>query len=118
MALRFHLDEDTEEHALVLALRERGLDVKTCGESNLRSAGDNEQLCAAAKDCRVLVSYNIADFCRIHKELLQRDEHHAGIVLIQQQRLSVGEIVARLLRLAAALEAHEMNDRVEFLSHW
>lgn len=116
--LRFHLDEDTEAHALVRALRDRGIDVTTSSEATLNEVGDEEQLIWAATQGRALVTYNAADFCRLHTEFVGTGRHHAGIVIAEQQRLPVGEMMRHLLRLRAALNAEAMRDRLEFLNRW
>jgi hypothetical protein len=54
----------------------------------------------------------------LHKEFLFSGRQHMGIVVIEQQRLSVGERMRRLLRLSAALASPAMRDRLEFLSQW
>lgn len=117
-ALRFHLDEDTEAHALVRALRDRGADVTTTTETGLTEFTDEQQLGWATIQARVLVTYNAADFCRLHAEFLGSSRHHAGIVIAEQQRLAVGEMMRRLLRLRAAVDAGSMRDRLEFLNRW
>jgi len=116
--LRFHLDEDTEAHALVGALRERGVDVTTTSEARLTETSDQEQLIWTARQGRVLVTYNASDFCRLHSEFIGGGRHHTGIVIAEQQRLPVGEMMRRLLRLRAAVDAETMRDRLEFLNRW
>lgn len=116
--LRFHLDEDAEAHALVSALRERGVDVTTTSEARLNEITDEEQLIWTSRQDRTLVTYNVADFCRLHRDFVARGRHHAGIVIAEQQRLPVGEMMRRLLRLRAAVDAETMRDRLEFLNRW
>ncbi len=116
--IRFHLDEDTEAHALVQALRSRGIDVTTTAEAGLTEISDSEQVGWAFKEGRVLVTYNAADFYRLHAALVSMNQHHAGIVIAEQQRLPVGEMMRRLLRLRSRRSAESMQDRVEFLNHW
>jgi hypothetical protein len=118
MQLRFHLDEDTEEHALVRALRQRGLDVTTTAQMRLTASSDCEQLIWTSNQGRILVTHNVADFCQLHQTLLRNGEHHCGILIIEQQRFSVGEIMRRITRLASTLNPDQMRDRIEFLSHW
>ena len=115
---RLHLDEDAEAHALVRALRDRGVDLTTTSEAGLTEIDDAAQLAWAVRESRVLFTYNAADFCRLHAETLAAGGHHAGIVIAEQQRLPVGEIVRRVLRLRAALDATSMGDRLEFLNRW
>jgi predicted nuclease of predicted toxin-antitoxin system len=117
-ACQFHLDEDTESHALMRALRDRGVDLTTTSELGLGEASDEQQLEAAALAGRVLVTYNAADFCRLHGEYLRTGRHHAGIVIAAQQQHSAGDMMRRLLRLRSALDAEAMRDRLEFLSRW
>ena len=116
--LRFHLDEDAEAHALVRALRDRGIDVTTTSETGLAEVSDENQLIWTASQGRALVTYNAADFCRLHTEFIESGRHHSGIVIAEQQRLSVGEMLRHLLRLRAALDDQSMRDRIEFLNRW
>jgi len=117
-ALTFHFDEDAESHALVRALRDRGIDLTTSSELHLSEASDKEQLKVATQAGRVLVTYNAADFCRLHRESLRTGQHHTGIVIAEQQRFAVGEMMRRLLRLRAAIMPAAMFDRLEFLNRW
>lgn len=117
-ALAFHLDEDAESHALVRALRDRGIDLTTTSELRLGEASDEEQLKAAARAGRVLITYNAADFCRLQREWLRAGQHHAGIVIAEQQRFAAGEMMRCLLRLRAALLPPAMIDRLGFLNRW
>ena len=116
--LRLHLDEDTEAHALIRALRDRGVDVTTTSEAGLGEVSDEVQLVWATKEGRVLMTYNAADFCRLHGEFLRTDRRHAGIIVAEQQKLPVGEMVRRILRLRAEVDAETMRDRLEFLNRW
>jgi hypothetical protein len=49
---------------------------------------------------------------------LQQKRNHAGIILVQQQRYSMGEVMRGILQLIATKSAEEMIDQVEFLSAW
>ena len=116
--LRLHLDEDAEAHALVRALRGRGVDVSTTAEAGMTEISDEGQLTFATAASRVLLTYNAADFCRLHSEFTKAGRHHAGIIVAEQQRLPVGEMMRRILRLRAGLDAKTMRDRLEFLNRW
>jgi len=115
---RLHLDEDAEAHALVRALRDRGVDVSTSNEAGLIEISDEEQLLWATGKRRVLLTYNAADFCRLHGEFIREGRHHAGIIVAEQQKLPVGEMMRRILRLRAGLDAEAMRNRLEFLNRW
>jgi len=118
MTIRLYFDEDTMRHSLVRALRSRGIDVITALDVGMIERPDADHLAYASGQGRVLCSSNTGDYYRLHTELLARDESHAGIVLIAQQRYTVGDQMRRILKLIAVRSAADMRDRVEFLSAW
>jgi len=79
---------------------------------------DEGQLAFAAERYCVIYSYNVPDFCRIHKEWIASGREHSGIILAQQQQYSIGEQVRRILRLRSELSAEKMRNRLEFLTSW
>jgi Domain of unknown function (DUF5615) len=117
-ALRIHLDEDADAHALLNGLRHRGLDVTSSRERGLLRCLDDEQLAWASERLRAIYTYNAADFCRLHSEFLHHGRHHAGIIIGDQQTASIGEQIKRLIRINEAKTAEEMKDTLEFLSNW
>lgn len=116
--VRLYFDADSMERAVVSGLRARGIDATSALEVGMADSSDEEQLEFARTEGRVLSSFNVADFQRIHTQYLSQGETHAGIILAAQQRYSVGERIRRLQKLIAARSAEEMNDRLEFLSDW
>ncbi len=116
--IRLYFDEDIMDNDLVDALRARGIDVKIVSEAGMAGREDHEQLTYATEDRRVIYSANIGHFCELHTEVLAAARSHAGIVLCQQQRYTIGEQMHRLLRLIAAVTAEEMQNRLEFLGNW
>ena len=118
MTIRLYVDEDSCDADLMSALRLRGVDVVGPAESGMRGQSDDEQLKWAGEHRRVLYSSNRRDSYKIHSEVIRKGESHAGIILGQQQRYSVGEQMRRLLRLVNTVSAEEMRNRVEFLSAW
>jgi hypothetical protein len=118
MTIRLYCDEDSMRHALVLALRKRGVDVLTVLEAGTIEDQDERQLAFAASQGRAIYSYNVGDFCRLHAQWLAEGRSHAGIILAQQLQFSVGEQVRRLARLVDSLSEEEMRNRLEFLGRW
>lgn len=116
-AIRFYCDEDSQNQALLRALRSRGLDVTSAGEAGLLGRTDEEQLIWALEQGRVVFTHNVGDFCRLHTEFLREGKEHAGIV-VAGQGPSVGERLRRLLKLNDALTREEMRNRLEYLSNW
>ena len=79
---------------------------------------DEDHLEYATAQGRVLYSYNVGHYFRLHTAFLREGKAHAGIILARQQHYSVGEQMRRLLKLIAALSEEEMKNRLEFLSAW
>jgi len=104
--------------ALVRALRARGVDVLTALDAGMIERSDEEHLKNATKEGRVLYSFNVGDFYRLHQEYLARGKSHAGIILARQQRYTAGEQMRRLLKLIATKSAEKMKNQVEFLGTW
>ncbi len=103
---------------LVDALRARSVDLRTAYEAGMIQREDHEHLAYATREGRVLYSFNVRHFCRLHAETLAGGRNHAGIVVCGQQRYGVGEQMRRLLNLLVAKTAEEMQNRLEFLSDW
>jgi cation transport regulator ChaC len=118
VTIRLYFDEDSMWHALVHALRARAIDVQTALEAAMIEHTDEDHLAFATAQNRVLCSFNVGDFYRLHMRYMAEHQSHAGIVLARQQQYSVGEYMRRLLRLMTHLTAEEMQNRVEFLSAW
>ena len=118
MTLRLYMDEDSMDQDIVRALRVRGIDVLTAREAQMDGSVDSDHLAFAARQGRVLCTFNIGDFAALHVEYLTEGRQHAGLLLVQQQRYLVGELIRRLLRFASALSMTEMVNRAEYLSAW
>lgn len=111
-----YLDEDSFEKSLVTAFRSKGFDVVTVADVSRQSFSDEEQLIWAAEQRRVIYSYNRGDFCHLHNEFLTAEKIHTGIIVLQQQRFSVGQQLRGLLKLAADQSAEAMINQLVFLS--
>ena len=118
MNIRLYLDEDSMRRSLVRALRARGIDVITALDAGMIEREDRAHLAYAAEQGRVVCTFNVGDFYRLHSEYVARGQRHAGIVLMRQQHYSIGKQLRCLLRLVANRPADEMENRVEFLSAW
>lgn len=118
MQIRLYLDEDAMDSDLVRALRLRGVDLTTALDAGLISSADEGHLKYAIASERTLYSFNVGDFMALHTSYLAAGKPHAGIILGQQQRYSVGEQMRRLVRLVQMRSAESLRNRVEFLSAW
>lgn len=104
--------------SLVVALRDRGIDVRTVHDDDMSGRSDDEQLQWAISDERALYSSNVADFFKLHSEMLSKVQSHAGLILLPRQRYPVGHQLRGVLILMASLSAEAMVNRVEFLGGW
>ncbi len=77
---------------------------------------DEPQLMWAAQEGRVLLTFNVGDFARLHDDWLKISRHHAGIVVSSQR--PIGDLLHRVVALASVLSAEEMRDRLEYASNW
>lgn len=118
MRVRFYIDEDAMSRGLVKALRTRGADVVVASDAGMTHKSDEEHQEYAAEQGLVVYTFNTKDFMALHTSYLQEGRSHAGIILGDQQRYSIGEQMRRLLTLSAVLSAEEMRDQVVFLSAW
>jgi len=113
--IRFFTDEDVYGHAAD-RLRSWGFDAVSTPEAGRTGEVDEEQLQWAAQEGRVLVTFNVVDYARLHHEIMKSGGHHAGIGVSQQR--PIGDLIRRLLNLARSLDADAMCDRLEYLSRW
>ncbi len=112
----FYLDEDTINAALVKALRNANLNVVTVADAGRLGYPDEEQLIWATEQGRVIYSFNIGDFCRLHRDFIVQERNHAGIVLASQQQYSIGQQLRGLLKLASDNSSEEMVNQLMFLN--
>lgn len=101
-----------DEHiarAVVLGLRQRGIDVVTVPEAGKLGATDEEQLEFAQRESRVFFTRD-SDFLRLHASGLP----HVGIVYTSR-RVSIGDMIRGLALIHEVLDAEVMQGRVEYL---
>ncbi|MEO0458897.1 MAG: DUF5615 family PIN-like protein [Cyanobacteria bacterium P01_A01_bin.114] len=114
--IRLFIDEDSMDQRLVAALRARGVEVTTVGEVSTIGFRDDEQLSLATSQGRVLYTFNVGDFCQLHRAYREQGRSHAGII-ISSQEYSVSQQMRRVLALMANQSAEAMVDHLTFLSH-
>ena len=75
---------------------------------------DTAQLEYACSEQAVIFTHD-ADFIRLAHEWLEENREHWGVIYVQEQALSIGECLRRLIDYALILNAEDMKNRVEFL---
>lgn len=101
--------------ALIRGLRSFGIDVTTVFDEERVGQSDAAQLEFATQRGRVFYTFNVGDFCALHKEYLTEGRRHSGIVVVYRQRYGVGLQIGLLLELANSRSADEMTNQLVFL---
>ncbi len=107
--VRFYLDENVQL-AVAEPLQRRGIDAVTVRALNLLGDEDQTHLERATSMGRVLCSHDM-DYNQLAREGIQ----HAGIILGQSEKHTIGDWVNGLTLIHAIYTAEEMVNRVEFL---
>lgn len=111
--LRIFTDEDVYG-GIPPALRDHGVDAVGTIEVGRSGATDESQLDWAAANNRAVLTFNVGHFAALHRARLATASHHAGIIVSSQCR--IGELLRRVVRLAASRTAESMIDELIFLS--
>lgn len=115
--IRLYFDEDSMDADVVDGLRLHNVDVITAADAGMLSRNDESQIQWALENNRVIYTFNIRDFYRIHTSIIKQTKTHKGIIL-GQQSYSIGEQIRRIRKLVFFKSAEEMENQVEFLSAW
>jgi len=113
--IRLYVDEDASEGAVIVALRARGIDVVTTAETGHLGVADADQLAWATEQERVLYTFNVRDFARLHGEYLSKGLRHCGIVVLPDQHCSTREKIPRVARFIRSKTAEDMSGHMEYL---
>ena len=115
MTIKLYFDEDTNGR-LVKSLRRAGYDCLTTAEAGQLNASDEDQLALAVREGRVLVTRNKGHFYTLHCAYLETGRHHGGIIIVPVRDFK--PVNRALLELLSLATAEDMQDNIEFLSHW
>lgn len=109
------LDEDVDP-LLAAVLRMRGVDAISAQEAGLRSVNDEDLLEGAARQGRVLVTHNVADFVKLAREWAGVHRNHAGILVGRQ--MGFKGLLRRVSKFIGRTAAADMRDRLEWLENY
>ena len=112
---RFYLDADVHPR-VARSLRRKGIDAVSAHERRMHAADDREQLSLASREGRVILTFNVAHFVRLHMEYVAGQREHAGIIVSRQ--LPIGEVVRRLVSLMQSIEPGDLRNVLHYLSSW
>lgn len=108
------LADEHVHHAIVQALRRRGVDVVTVQDRGQRGAEDIVLLRQALQEQRVMLT-NDHHFLGLAAQCAAKQEVFAPIFYWQQQRRTVGEMVRRIIREASRFSYSDVCSQVFFL---
>ena len=107
-----YLDENVD--LLVAAmLRAQGFGVVTTQEANLVGASDAAQLAFAVQQKCCLVTHNRDDFVSLHKQYINENREHLGIIVAVMRR--PGEVAGRLAHLLDTYTADEIAGQLLYV---
>jgi hypothetical protein len=115
MEMRLYIDEDALARALVNGLRARGFEILTVLEAGMKGRDDPAQLAYAIQQGRVVYTFNVGHFCRLHTEYLVQGKTHTGIIVVPRQKYSIGEQIRKLASFISSSSAEEMENKLHFL---
>ena len=114
-----YFDHDSGSSERVRAFSALGIDVLTSEAAGNQLLSDPEQLEFAKAHGRILITANARDFERIHREYMEAAQHHAGILIVlQQTRISSGELARRYVRMSTSLAEHGAADRLMYVQEF
>ena len=110
--MRLYLDEHVP---LVLAsfLRAHGVDCLTTRDAGNLSLSDEDQLIAATRDQRALVTFNCADFIRLAQGWQAEGRSHSGIIL--SKVLPLAELFRRFRHLVVHSQDRDLTGAILWL---
>ena len=106
--IRYYTDEHVSR-AVIVGLRQRGVDVLSVPEASKLGASDEEHLAFALAEGRVLFTHD-ADFLRLASSGI----NHAGIVYAPQPT-PVGETIRGLMLIYQVLDSEDLINGIEYL---
>lgn len=98
-----------------MACAPRSFEVLTVQEAGMKGRDDPAQLEYAIQQGRVIYTFNVGHFCRLHTEYLGQGKNHAGIIVVPRQKYSIGEQLRKLASFISSTSAEEMENRLHFL---
>jgi len=114
-SLRIFTDEDVYS-AVAPLLRTHGVESLSAPEAGRLGISDEQQLEWATHERFVILTFNVADFARLHARWMKAGQHHAGIIVSAQ--IPIGQLIHRLTNVISSLDADAFIDRLEFLGDW
>lgn len=98
-------------------LRAALVDVLSTAEAGRVGTSDEEQLAFAVSCGRTILTTNRRDFARLHHAWSTAGQHHTGIIIVTNQRVAPGTVVAKVLAFHGDLNAAQMRNALIFIQN-
>jgi len=108
-------DENAMERILFGMLVSAGVDCLTSRDAGQDGKSDPDQLAFASSLGRAIVTYDRADFQRLHSQWMRAGRSHAGIIVITKSRVATGVLFSKLMQLQAVHDAQGMMNAILFI---
>jgi hypothetical protein len=112
------MDHDSLATAVVAALRSDGFDLLLTRDAGLERVADYVLLNFATEHGRAVFTANVADFGRLHGELLASGQHHAGIIVRAEQTMPIGAQLRAFRRIAELFSQAGLADDMLYLDNY
>jgi len=116
--IRLYIDEDASRKSFVVALRKANIDTLTTLEADNIGLSDSEQLIWATNENRTIYTFNVRDYCQLHKLYMEKGKEHSGIIVIPRQNYSVGDQLRGLQKLISSISSEKIKNQLIFLSKY
>jgi hypothetical protein len=113
--IKLYIDEDASREAFVSALRRAKIDCLTTLEANNLGCSDSEQLTWATDNNRVIYTFNVRDYCKLHKIYMKQEKNHPGIIVVERQSYSIGEQLRGIEKLIDTFPVEQMKNQLIFI---
>jgi hypothetical protein len=107
--IRFYFDQHMQG-AVLVGLRQQGVDVLTAQEAERCGLPDHDQLAFATAQQRVMVTFD-TDYLALHRSGAQ----HAGIAWCPATKYRIGQLVQMLMLLHGVTDRESMRNSLEYL---
>ncbi len=111
--IKLYLDENIPE-SVAIALKLRGYYVVTTNEVGNKGLSDVEQLTYTTVEGRVILTFDIVDYCKLHSEWLNKGLKHGGIILTKQRLAK--EMTPLLTNLLFNMKLESIQNNIVWLN--
>lgn len=111
--IKIYTDESVQV-AIAKGLKRRGILAWSAYDIGNLGLTDEEQLEYANREKAIILTHDI-DFLRIAQMWQHQGKEQWGVIYVHRHKLSIGQIISRLVEIAEFFEAKDFKNQVEYL---